>query len=129
MGSCWHRLEDLDVCYTVLVGLPPFSSLWQFSLACVEERLLTKLSSYTTQAYALAFFLPIILNTSLGFSVGDSQLLGAPPYVGAGIIMAVCAWFGDKFHLRGPSLVFCSSLGLIGLPILVSLELLYPFPN
>lgn len=35
----------------------------------------------TTCTYAIAYFLPIILEDGLGFSVGAAQCLVAPPYV------------------------------------------------
>ena len=35
----------------------------------------------TTCTYAIAYFLPIILEDGLGFSVGEAQCLVAPPYV------------------------------------------------
>ncbi|KAF1837178.1 MFS general substrate transporter [Decorospora gaudefroyi] len=73
---------------------------------------------FTTQAYALAYFLPIILRGTLGFGVGESQLLTAPPYAFAGILMIACAWLGDKMHKRGPLIVFLAVLGLIGLCLL-----------
>ncbi|KAI0129069.1 major facilitator superfamily domain-containing protein [Xylariales sp. AK1849] len=72
----------------------------------------------TTITYALAYFLPIILNTNLGFSVGASQCLVAPPYVFAGIVMFGMGWLGDRFHLRGPIIIGNMLLCLIGLPIM-----------
>merc|ERR1711988_934205 len=78
--------------------------------------------SLTTQAYALAFFLPIILNSNMGFSVAHSQLLSAPPYAAAGIVMFICAWVGDKYHVRAPLMLFTASPGLIGLPMLAYAE-------
>ncbi|GAB7361451.1 hypothetical protein MBLNU230_g1507t1 [Neophaeotheca triangularis] len=74
--------------------------------------------SLTCQAYSLAYFLPIILLYTLGFSVGESQLLTAPPYAFAGIVMIAAAWFGDKFHVRGPILATLSVTGIIGLALL-----------
>lgn len=56
----------------------------------------------------------------MGFSIGESQMLTAPPYAGAAIVMFICAWVGDKYHVRGPLLFFTAALGLIGLPLLVS---------
>lgn len=38
----------------------------------------------TTNSYAIAYFLPVILNRGMKFSVGASQCLVAPPYVAAG---------------------------------------------
>merc|ERR1712000_459095 len=58
----------------------------------------------TTQAYSIAYFLPIILRQNMGFSIGESQMLTAPPYAGAAIIMFICAWIGDKHRIRGPLL-------------------------
>jgi len=54
----------------------------------------------------------------MGFSVGAAQCLVAPPYVLAGIVMFGTAWIGDKYHIRGPIVIFNSVLALIGLPIM-----------
>lgn len=72
----------------------------------------------TTITYALAYFLPIILNESLGFSVGASQLLVAPPYVLAGIVMWSTGWLGDRYRIRGVPILINMVLCLIGLPIM-----------
>jgi len=72
----------------------------------------------TTVTYALAYFLPIILNRGLGFSVGASQCLVAPPYAFAAILMYLTAMIGDKYHIRGPLIIFNATLCLIGLPII-----------
>ncbi|KAF2464913.1 major facilitator superfamily protein [Lindgomyces ingoldianus] len=72
----------------------------------------------TTIAYAFAFFLPIILNTNLKFSMAMSQCLGAPPYVFSGILMYGSAWFSDKYKTRGPVLCFLCLISLIGIPIM-----------
>jgi len=72
----------------------------------------------TTITYALAYFLPIILVENMGFSVGQAQCLVAPPYAFAGIVMYLTAWFGDRYKLRGPIVIFNNVLCLIGLPII-----------
>ncbi|KAI0879175.1 major facilitator superfamily domain-containing protein [Hypoxylon argillaceum] len=72
----------------------------------------------TTMSYALAFFLPIILNQGLGYDVGTSQALVAPPYAFAGIFMYAVGWLGDKYRMRGPIIVINMVVALIGLPIL-----------
>ncbi|EOO02025.1 putative general substrate transporter protein [Phaeoacremonium minimum UCRPA7] len=72
----------------------------------------------TTITYALAYFLPLILTYNMGFSVGASQCLVAPPYAFAGIVMFATGWIGDKYHLRGPIVVFNMLLCVIGLPIM-----------
>jgi MFS family permease len=72
----------------------------------------------TTNSYAIAYFLPIILQKGMGFDIARAQCLVAPPYVAAAIVMYVQAVYADKFHLRGPVVVLNSVLGLIGLPLL-----------
>ncbi|KAI0526416.1 major facilitator superfamily domain-containing protein [Xylaria bambusicola] len=72
----------------------------------------------TTVTYALAFFLPIILNENLGFDVGASQALVAPPYAFAGLFMYAMGWLGDKYRMRGPIVVINMVVSLIGLPLL-----------
>ncbi|KAI9670888.1 MAG: hypothetical protein M1817_003773 [Caeruleum heppii] len=72
----------------------------------------------TTVSYAIAYFLPIILRNGLGYSVAAAQCLVAPPYAFAAIVMYGTAWVGDKYHLRGPILIFNAVLALIGLPIM-----------
>jgi predicted MFS family arabinose efflux permease len=67
---------------------------------------------------ALAYFLPIILRASMGFSYAQSQCLVAPPYVLAGIVMFTGGYLGDRYHLRGPIVVFNNLLCIIGLPIM-----------
>lgn len=72
----------------------------------------------TTITYALAYFLPIILNESLGFSVGESQLLVVPPYVLAGLVMFGTAWVGDRYRTRGLPILVNMVLCVVGLPIM-----------
>jgi MFS family permease len=72
----------------------------------------------TTVSYALAYFLPIILQKNMGFTVGEAQCLIAPPYAFAAIVMYTTGYLGDKYHLRGPIIAFNMLLCLIGLPIM-----------
>lgn len=76
----------------------------------------------TTITYAIAFFLPIILKDGMGFSTALSQILIAPPYALAAIVMFAMAWFGDKWHLRSPFIIANGCLALIGLPLLGFVE-------
>jgi hypothetical protein len=68
--------------------------------------------------YALAYFLPIILQENMGFSVGAAQCLVAPPYALAAIVMFGTGYVGDKYKIRGPIICFNMLLCLIGLPIM-----------
>src|SRR5271156_2131369 len=60
----------------------------------------------TTTAYAIAYFLPIILYEGMGFSLAEAECLVAPPYVAAAIVMYAFAWAGDKYHIRSPFIIF-----------------------
>ncbi|KAJ5619111.1 hypothetical protein N7510_003095 [Penicillium lagena] len=72
----------------------------------------------TAVCYSVAYFLPIILSGSMGFSVGASQCLVAPPYVFAGIVMAAEAWIGDRYHIRGPIIVANCLMAVCGLALM-----------
>ncbi|KAJ2906902.1 MFS general substrate transporter [Zalerion maritima] len=72
----------------------------------------------TTVSYALAYFMPIILRYNMGFSIAESQCLVAPPYVFAGVIMYTTGWAGDKWHIRGPIIIFNMVLCIIGMAIM-----------
>ena len=61
---------------------------------------------------ALSYFLPIILQSGMGFSTNKSILLSAPPYYYAVIPVLISSWVGDKYRLRGPVITF-NSLCLI----------------
>lgn len=83
--------------------------IWAFALlACCSA----------TNGYAIAYFLPVILNQSLHYSIAKTQCLTAPPYVAAALVMYFSAVFADRHHIRGPIIIFNSCLGLIGLPLL-----------
>lgn len=86
---------------------------------CPVSHLLTLPSScLTTVTYSIAYFLPIILREGMGFGIGESQCLVAPPYVLAGIVMYISAYIGDKYHTRGIVLVANCLLCIIGLPMM-----------
>jgi hypothetical protein len=85
-------------------------NIWVFGLIYYAQ---------TTTAYALSYFLPIIYRQGLGFSMGASLCLFAPPYAAAGIVMYATSWIGDRYHIRGPIVIFNAMLTLIGLPLMV----------
>ncbi|KAI1174108.1 major facilitator superfamily MFS-1 [Nemania sp. FL0916] len=72
----------------------------------------------STINYSFSFFLPIILNSNLGFGSAASQILVAPPYGFAAIYMFGINYLGDKYKYRGPVIVINMVLSLIGIPIL-----------
>lgn len=77
--------------------------VWGFSMLYVLT---------TTNSYAIAYFLPLILKDGMGFDEAKAQCLVAPPYVAAAITMFIQAYYGDKWHLRGPIVVFNAAMGI-----------------
>lgn len=58
----------------------------------------------------------------MGFDVTDAQALATPPYFFAGLWMYVTAWFGDKYHIRGPIVVWNCLQAICGLCLLSWVE-------
>ncbi|KEF54183.1 uncharacterized protein A1O9_09978 [Exophiala aquamarina CBS 119918] len=72
----------------------------------------------TIVAYAISYFLPIILLRQLKFELGVAQLLSTPPFIWACILMLIEAWLGDCYHIRGP-IIMCNSIqSIVGLCLL-----------
>jgi MFS family permease len=76
----------------------------------------------TTIVYGLAFFIPIILQGSLGYSVKKTFLMSAPPAVCAVPWVLFTSWAADKYKMRGPVLVINAITGIIGLMIVAYAE-------
>lgn len=55
---------------------------------------------------ALSYFLPIILQSGMGFSTNKAILLSAPPYYYAVIPVILTSIVGDRYRIRGPVIVF-----------------------
>ncbi|OCT53025.1 putative transporter [Cladophialophora carrionii] len=72
----------------------------------------------TTNSYAIAYFLPIILRSGMNFSVAAAQCLTAPPYVAAAIVMFIESYYADKWRVRGPVVVGNALMGILGLGLL-----------
>ncbi|KAF2009766.1 MFS general substrate transporter [Aaosphaeria arxii CBS 175.79] len=70
----------------------------------------------TTIVYALAFFIPIILQ-GMSYDVKMVFLLCAPPAVAAVPWVIFCSWAADKTRLRGPWIILQAVIGIIGLMI------------
>lgn len=55
---------------------------------------------------SLSYFLPIILQSGMGFSENESIILSAPPYYYAVIPVCITSVVSDRYKLRGPVIVF-----------------------
>ncbi|KAH7139561.1 major facilitator superfamily domain-containing protein [Dendryphion nanum] len=71
----------------------------------------------TAIVYALAFFIPIILQ-GMGHSVGKTFLLTAPPAVAAVPWVLFCSWAADKTRMRAPWIILQALIGIVGLMII-----------
>ncbi|EME87826.1 uncharacterized protein MYCFIDRAFT_184710 [Pseudocercospora fijiensis CIRAD86] len=63
---------------------------------------------------ALSYFLPIILQSGMGFSENESILLSAPPYYYSVIPVIISSVVSDKYNIRGPVIFFNSVCLIIG---------------
>ncbi|KAJ9656991.1 hypothetical protein H2198_004591 [Neophaeococcomyces mojaviensis] len=63
---------------------------------------------------ALSYFLPIILQSGMGFSANKAILLSAPPYYYAVIPVIATSLLGDKFRVRGPIIIFNAVCLIVG---------------
>ena len=63
---------------------------------------------------ALSYFLPIILQSGMGFSENKSILLSSPPYYYAVIPVIITSVVSDRYHIRGPIIVFNCICLIIG---------------
>jgi sugar phosphate permease len=55
---------------------------------------------------ALSYFLPIILQSGMGFSSNKAILLSSPPYYYAVIPVVLSSYLADKYRMRGPIIIF-----------------------
>jgi len=67
---------------------------------------------------SLSYFLPIILQNGMGFSEDQSILLAAPPYFYTVIPVILSSIAGDKYRLRGPTIIFNCICTIVGFSML-----------
>jgi hypothetical protein len=117
----WHFLNETEAAFVVAriehdrsdTFIEPFnlraymrnfgdSKVWAFAALYMFT---------TTNSYSIAYFMPIILEDSMGFGVAKAQCLTAPPYVAAAIVMYIQAIYADKLRTRGPLVAGNALLG------------------
>jgi len=124
----WHFLNEEEAAFVVAriendrsdTFLEPFS-LGKYFRCALDSKVWAFAALYmftTTNSYSIAYFLPIILEDGMGFSVAKAQCLVAPPYVAAAIVMFIQAYYSDKWHLRGPVIAGNALMGVLGLGLL-----------
>jgi len=75
------------------------------------------LMSCTIPSYAFAFFLPVILNQGMGYSIIISQVLSGPPCILSIFMAFTIAWYSDKTHLRAPFIALQAVITIVGLAL------------
>ncbi|TFK73730.1 MFS general substrate transporter [Pluteus cervinus] len=63
--------------------------------------------------YSFSLFLPTII-TALGFSANIAQLMTIPPYALGCLVTILVGIASDRVKVRGPFVMICSLLGIIG---------------
>ncbi|CAI7575858.1 unnamed protein product [Penicillium bialowiezense] len=128
----WKFLNESEASFVIAkiqadradASVEPFS-MGKYLANCKDSKVWAYAALYmltTTNSYSIAYFLPIILEKSMGFSVAKAQCLVAPPYVAAGIVMFVQAVYSDRWRLRGPIVAGNALMGLLGLGLLGYLD-------
>lgn len=97
--------------FTIRQYMQPAFDLKVWGFGCL-------LALVTVGSYAFAYFLPVILRESMGFSIGKSQCLIAPPFVLAAIVMFVSSWYSDKWRIRSPFIISNAVLTIVGTVLL-----------
>lgn len=67
---------------------------------------------------SLSYFLPIILQSGMGFSSDQAILLSAPPYFYAVIPVIISSIVGDRYQLRGLVITFNCICTIVGFSML-----------
>ena len=81
---------------------------------------------------ALSYFLPIILQSGMGFDSNKAILLSSPPYYYAVVPVLVSSYIGDKYRIRAPIIIFnaiCLIVGfcMLGFPAQVTVRYIGTF--
>jgi MFS family permease len=71
--------------------------------------------------YSYSLFLPTIV-AGLGYTGSSAQLHTVPPYVPAAVLTVVVAFLSDRLKWRGPFILICLPLAIIGYIIAITAE-------
>ncbi|KAK1982716.1 major facilitator superfamily domain-containing protein [Colletotrichum cereale] len=121
----WNFLSEKETAWVISrvqndrgdAELPDFS-IKKFLRGCGDVKVWALAIIYFNNAlinFSLSFFLPIILKDNMSFSTEKAQILTAPPYIFAAIIMYSTGWLGDRYMLRGPIIIGDMVLSIIGI--------------
>ncbi|KAL8868989.1 MAG: hypothetical protein Q9174_004608 [Haloplaca sp. 1 TL-2023] len=66
-----------------------------------------------TPIYSFSLFLPTIIR-ALGYTATKAQLFTVPPNMAAFFAVILCTYLSDKIKARGPIMIVCCSVAIIG---------------
>lgn len=102
------------------VQAEPFS--WQKVLIHAKDPKVTGFATLfflqNTVSTALSYFLPIILQSGMGFGEGRAIILSAPPYYYAVLPVVTTSIISDRFGIRGPVITFNCLCLIVGFAML-----------
>lgn len=71
--------------------------------------------------YSFSLFLPTIIS-GLGYTRVTAQLFTVPPNMGAFLMVLICSTLSDTIKARGPIMLGCCSLAIIGYVMLLAVN-------
>ncbi|KAA6411779.1 MAG: MFS general substrate transporter [Lasallia pustulata] len=74
-----------------------------------------------TPIYSFSLFLPTIIS-GLGYTRVTAQLFTVPPNMGAFLMVLICSTLSDTIKARGPIMLGCCSLAIIGYVMLLAVN-------
>ncbi|KAJ9615514.1 hypothetical protein H2200_001589 [Cladophialophora chaetospira] len=67
--------------------------------------------------YSMAYFLPLILHSQMGFTGAMSQVLTTPPSIWAFILATILTAISDRYKIRSPFILFFSCNVIMGVSL------------
>lgn len=96
---------------TVLLSLNFFAIITPY--VEIFPRTQGTLSTDCSSIYSYSLFLPTIIS-SLGYNSVKAQLFTVPPNMAGFFAVVLCTFLSDRIKARGPIMIGCCSLAIIG---------------
>ena len=87
--------------------------MWYATPVTVHSLLDALVHSILVTTISVGLFTPTIIH-DLGFSAANAQLLSVPPFLLAGFSTYIVSTWSDRVNLRGPFIVTCALVSIIG---------------
>lgn len=100
---------------TVLLSLNFFAIITPYVETVEVDR---AMSTDRGSIYSFSLFLPSIIS-GLGYNSVKAQLFTVPPYMAGFFAVILCTYLSDKLKARGPIMIGCCSLAIVGYIMLI----------